>query len=76
MKEENRKFTDWYNSLQGYERRYIARQICRLCEIARPTLYRWIAGESDIKNPYRVVINEIAGEQLFETEKINIPVHH
>lgn len=66
MKEENKKFVDWYNSLEGFERRYVANQICIGCGISRVTLSHWVKGNTDIKNPYRKVINEIAGKELMD----------
>lgn len=73
MKEENIKFKQWYSSLKLYQQRFAARQIMEACGISRPTLMRWLEGDSEIKNPYRIVINGIAGEKLFPTDKI-IPV--
>lgn len=66
MKEENKKFLEWYTSLEGFERRYVTNQICIGCEISRPTLSRWLEGKTEIKNPYRMVINKIAGRELFD----------
>lgn len=70
MKEENHKFVHWYNSLEGFQRRFVARQILFACTISRPTLSRWVEGDSTIKNPHRVIINMIANQELFETKKI------
>lgn len=70
MKEENKDFVNWWNSLEGFERRFAANQICIGCSISRPTLSRWLDGNVDIKNPYRQVINMIAGKTVLETKPL------
>ncbi|MBD5355725.1 MAG: hypothetical protein HDR88_01805 [Bacteroides sp.] len=67
MKIENKEFVDWYNSKPGFERRYAANLIMIGCNISRPTFLRWVTGDVEIKNPYRMVINQIAGKELFKT---------
>lgn len=42
-----------------------------MCQISRITLWRWISGESEIKNPYRILLNQIAGRKIFDTVELS-----
>lgn len=71
MKEENKEFLDWMNSLEQYERVFITNQIIRSCNVSRATVYTWKKGERKIKLPYQRIINVLAGRQIFDVPPIN-----
>lgn len=66
MKEENQAFLDWYHNLKDYEQSYYRKKIADMCEVSRTCVYRWLEGQHKIKGPCKRVINEVAGQQLFE----------
>ena len=70
MKEENAKFISWYDSLLTHERRFFKAQIIMACEVSPLTFNAWIKGNCHIKNPYREMINNLSGKELFATIKL------
>lgn len=75
MMEENSKFVDFYDSLLPHEKKFFKAQIILACQISAVMFHHWTRGIMKIRNPYRVIINMIAGRQLFETIKIS-PLYH
>lgn len=67
MKEDNLKFIEWYQGLLPHEKRFFKNQIVLACEVSALTFTHWLKGECNIKNPYRRLINEISGKELFPT---------
>lgn len=72
MKEDNKNFSVWYENLLPHEKRFFKKQCIMACEISSVTFHKWISGDIEIKNPYREMINKIAGTKLFDTLLISI----
>ena len=71
MIEENIKFVEWYNSLANHEKKFVRSLIALSCEVSPMTVFHWVKGSFPIKNPYRVIINRIAGKDLFDVIQIS-----
>ncbi|MDE6791791.1 MAG: hypothetical protein K2J48_01725 [Muribaculaceae bacterium] len=67
MKQENKKFIEWFESLFPHEKKFYKYEIMLRCEISPVTFNTWLKGNCYIKNPYRIVINAVAGKKLFDT---------
>lgn len=71
MKEENKKFLEWYGTLEQYERTFLNNQIIRSCNVSRATVYSWLKGDRKIKTIYKRIINQLTGIQLFEVQEFH-----
>lgn len=70
MFEENKPLIDFYESLLPQEKKFFKMQLTLACEVSLLTVSAWLKGNARIKNPYRVMINSIAGKMLFPTIKL------
>lgn len=70
MLEDNSKFVGFYNSLLPHEKKFFKAQLMTACEVSSVMVYHWLKGDVRIKNPYRVIINNIAGDELFPVLKL------
>lgn len=70
MMEENKDFVNFFNRLQQQEKKFFKIQVARACDVSALTVINWLKGDSYIKNPYREMINRVAGKKLFQTVKL------
>lgn len=70
MFEENKPVIDFYESLLPQEKKFFKMQLALACEVSLLSVSAWLKGNARIKNPYRVMINHIAGKPLFSTIKL------
>lgn len=54
----------WFNSLEKFEQTYYRAKFRKACEVSPATVNNWIRGLQPIKRPFRVVINEVIGQNL------------
>lgn len=61
---------EWYYSLSRPRDLHTTARtiICERCNISLRTFYAWISGETEVPHLAKQVINEVAGEKVFDVE--------
>ena len=59
----------WYYGLSMCKLADARRDICKYCGISLPKFYRWLSGATPIPVSAQIVINQVAGEHLYEVEE-------
>ncbi len=70
MREENIRFVALFEGLAHHEKAYFRREMQLKCGVSKVTVYQWLKGEVRIKDPYKRVINALAGRRLFEVADV------
>lgn len=63
---DNILFKEWFDAQPEHQRTGIKNIIIDRCDIRPDTFYNWIYGNSGIRIIYKRIINDIAGETVFD----------
>lgn len=63
--EEPRLFGEWMESKMKFEQVYYTQMIALKCDVCTNNIYKWRKSDKRIRKPFRIIINEVAKEEVF-----------
>jgi len=71
IKPNTNLFHNWYYSLPASQYGSMRKRIMEKCKITDTTFYNWINGKNNVPESAQIVINHIAGIEVFPGKNLN-----
>jgi len=70
QKVKQEQFRNWYQSTPKNEISRVREAIIHSCSISSVIFYNWLSGITPIPSSSQIIINQIAGKDVFEVPEI------
>lgn len=66
IEEPGDQFSNWANSLEGWERKFYFNKIALACDVSYQTVYCWSIKTRKVRKVYIDIINKTVGTKVIE----------